>query len=728
VIGIYRDDELTRVHPLGETLAALRRDQLFERVLVGGLGRADVEHLLLARTGQDAAPALADALFDTTEGNPFFLGEVLRHLDETGALAAQPTRDGAISIDELGLPEGVREVVGRRLLRLSPDANHVLSLASVVGRSFRLDVLEEVSELSGDSVLDAVEEATAARLVDEAPGAFGRYSFSHVLIRETLYRELATARRARLHRRIGEALEGLADPNTHLAELAYHFYEAAGAGGVDLAVEYCRRAGDHASSVLAFEEAAEHYEQALQALELGPDATGHRRGELLIAVGESWWRAGVRDRSRDSFLRAVELARASSDGELLGAAALGVGTGKSSQEGFDVSGAPDELVIGLLEESLGLLPDADSPLRARLLGRLAVSLYWSAPRERLAELSNAAVAMAERTGDKTALLGVLISRNFALWGPADPDARLGAANEILHLAEALGRADRALEARLYRIIVLFELGDLDAADHEIEVFCRNAIELRQPFYRWYAAVLPATRALIVGEFDEAERLAHEALALAEQAQDPAAVPVWGAQMLFLWWERDQRGELEAAMDAIREIAGTMTAVAATSVWMAVQLGRDDDAREQLDVLAAEGFDYPLDASWLSSMAALAGACAALGDVERGREVYLRLVPFSGRNVTAWATATLGPVDLYLGQLATAFGDYDDATARFEAALALCESMHSPRFEAHTQCAYASMLAERGGPDDRGHAEALRAQARERAATLGMTMLASRLAD
>lgn len=728
VVGIYRDDELTRVHPLAETLADLRRDQLFERVVVGGLSRDDVERLLAATTGTDVAPVLAAALFDTTEGNPFFLGEVLRHLTETGMLSPHPTNARAeLSIEELGLPEGVREVVGRRLLRLTPEANHMLGLGAVVGRTFGLDVLEQIAELPEDTVLEAIEEATAARLVDEVPGRFGRYAFSHVLIRETLYRELATARRARLHRRVGEALEGLGDPTARLAELAFHFYEAAQAGDVDKAIEYCRRAGDRATEVLAYEEAAGHYEQALQAMELDPRMGDDRAGALLVALGDAWWRAGVRDRSKHAFLRAVELARSTGDGQLLGAAALGLGTGRSSQEGFDVSGTADELVIGLLEEALGLLPDEDSPLRARLLGRLAVSLYWSAPRERLVELCAEAVAMAERTGDKTALLGVLISRNYALWGPDDAPARLGAANEILHLAEALGRADRTLEARLYRIIVLLELGDVDSADSEIDAFCAGAAELRQPFYRWYAMLLPATRALLEGRFDEAERQANEALVLAEQAQDPAALPVWGGQMLFVWVERGQGAELQATFDAIRDVAGEMPAVQASSAWIALELGHLDEARATFERMATNEFaDLGRNAAWMSSITLLSEVCAALDDQPRAAVLYRLLEPYTGRNVMAWATAPGGPLDYYLGLLATTMGEFEDAEARFEAALELSDAMRSPRFAAHGQYAYAIMLKRRRRPGDPARANTLLTQARAHAHALGMTALLARI--
>ena len=312
----------------------------------------------------------------------------------------------------------------------------------------------------------------------------------------------------------------------------------------------------------------------------------------------------------------------------------------------------------------------------------------------------------------------LTSRSFARWGADDPEGRLAGANEILHLAEALGRADRALEARLYRIIVLLELGDVDAADREIALFCERAAELRQPFYRWYALVLPAMRALMDGRFDDAERLAGEALRLAEQAQDPAAVPVWGAQMLFLWWERGQVVELEAALDAIREVAGSMPAVEVTGTWIAAELGRLDEARERFERLAAAGFDYPRDTTFLTLTSSLAATCGLLDDATHAEVLYEQLLPYAGTNIMVWATAPGGPVDHFLGVLTTTLGRYDAAEAHFDAALELCARLRSPRYEARAQHGLAVMLTRRGAPGDAERAAALCEQARATRGTSG----------
>ena len=173
------------------------------------------------------------------------------------------------------IPQGVREVVGRRLDHLSDECNRVLTIGSVIGREFDLKTVEKVlaqaeeGRMTGDRLIEVLEEAVAARVITEVPSKVDCYSFAHALIRETLYEELSTARRVRAHRQIGEVLES--DVDAHLSQLAYHFAEAAQGGDIDKAIEYAKRAGERALEQLAYEEAAGHYERALQVLELQSD-------------------------------------------------------------------------------------------------------------------------------------------------------------------------------------------------------------------------------------------------------------------------------------------------------------------------------------------------------------------------------------------------------------------------------------------------------------------------
>jgi tetratricopeptide (TPR) repeat protein len=306
LLGTYRDVELARQHPLAQVLGELAREPLSQRILLRGLGEPDVARFLEITLGVTPPHALVAAVYRETEGNPFFVMEVVRLLltDE------RFQHLGAITDWSIPIPQGVRQVIGRRLDRLSPECNRVLTIASVVGREFSLHILERVADLSGHSLLETLEEAVAARVIVEMPHAIGGYTFAHALIRETLYDELSASRRVRLHRQVGEVLERLHDSNLepHLAELAHHYYQAAPGGDVEKAQDYTIRAGDWAVKRLAYEEGAKHYEHALQILALREPDEGRQRlrVDLHAKRGVAFAKVGIWADARPALEAAVE--------------------------------------------------------------------------------------------------------------------------------------------------------------------------------------------------------------------------------------------------------------------------------------------------------------------------------------------------------------------------------------------------------------------------------------
>src|SRR5919198_2356680 len=293
LVGTYRDVDLDRRHPLSEMLSSLRAERLYERVLLRGFGSPEVVAMLegLAQHGMDErGMALAEVLQRETEGNPFFIEEIVRHLIETGALYPREGRwvSDVESMEELGIPEGIREVIGRRLSRLSERCNQALGESAVLGREFEFGVLSAMSELEGEPLLGALEEALEAQLVVEVPGRpTPTYAFTHALVRETLYEELSLPRKQRLHARAGEALERAraGDLDRYVSELSLHHRLAGAAGSADKALEYSLRAGADAQGVFAWEDALGHYEAALELLE-DRAAPAEQRARLLIGLGD----------------------------------------------------------------------------------------------------------------------------------------------------------------------------------------------------------------------------------------------------------------------------------------------------------------------------------------------------------------------------------------------------------------------------------------------------------
>lgn len=278
IIGTYRSTDLDRSHPLAAMLADLRRDGSANRIALGGLDEDDVS-AYVAEAGYDDEE-LARALASVTGGNPFFLIEALRHVDESGG-----------HWDPSTLPQGVREAVSRRLSRLPVETNKALAAAAVVGSQFPLDLVEHVV---GQDLVDAFDEACQAGIIIEEPG--GLYRFNHAIVRQSLLAELASVRRMRLHQRIATRLETMPGADDELlSELAHHYFECAWAGNAVKAVEYCRRAADQAMARLAYEGAADLYDHALHALEELDDELPDRdnqRVELLVARCEALLAAG----------------------------------------------------------------------------------------------------------------------------------------------------------------------------------------------------------------------------------------------------------------------------------------------------------------------------------------------------------------------------------------------------------------------------------------------------
>lgn len=720
VVGTYRDVGLGRQHPLAQTLAELTREQLSHRILLRGLSERDVARFIEITAGLKPPQALVAAVFKESEGNPFFVNEIVRLLVTDGRLE----RHEEVKSWSVTIPQSVREVVGRRLDHLSEECNGVLAVAAVIGREFGLDALEQVSDLAGDRLLEALEEAVAARVITEVPRAVGRYSFSHALIRETLYEELTTTRRVRLHGQVGEVLERLygTNPEAHLAELAYHFFEAAQAGHVEKAIDYSVRAAERATRLLAYEDAVNDYERALQALELQEPPDETRRCQLLLGVGEASWRAGEFARAKQAFLQAAAVARELGAPEQLARAALGLG---GRMAGFEAA-VVDEALIGLLEQALGVLPEGDSRLRARVLGRLAEALTFAAPLERRRSLSVQAVEIARRIGDPAVLAATLVNMYWATWGPANTKERAATAVEIIRLAESVGDREMALQGRIWHMVALVDLGDVRAARQEHDVCSSLADEIRQPYLRWVMQAFTGLLALHDGRLHEVEELAQKALAVGQQAENQNAATLFGTQMAILRLEQGRLQELEPALKAFVQQYPAAPAWGCALALLYADSGRREEARAELEALAANNFaDLPEDMSWLPGIALLSWVCALIQDAAYAERLYEMLRPHAGANIALVLAVPLRSASHCLGLLAAILGRWEEASRHFEDALEEYARTGCRLYHPWALFDYASMLLARSEPGDRERALALSSQALDSARDLGMAVLLKR---
>jgi tetratricopeptide (TPR) repeat protein len=296
ILGTYREAETTPGHPLFELLADFRRDRLFDRVALRGLDRHGVGAMIESRAGQ-APSALVQAVHTETAGNPFFVEEVVLHLLETGA---------ELDVAGIGVPEGVKEVLERRLSRLSDTCRAVLAHAAVLGREFRFDLLPAMAAMDDDTVIDALEEALAAQLIVEHGESV--YAFTHALVRETLYGGLSAPRRQRIHALAALAIEAGEGPDAdaQVAALAVHYRQAGPAVDPGKGIEYSLRAGERARQNFAWDEAMSHWDGALKLMERAGTDAGARVG-LLAGLANLSTVVGDLDRQIEYLERALAL-------------------------------------------------------------------------------------------------------------------------------------------------------------------------------------------------------------------------------------------------------------------------------------------------------------------------------------------------------------------------------------------------------------------------------------
>jgi predicted ATPase len=698
------------------------------RLSLSGLDQGEVATFMAEAAGHDMDEdglALARTIHGETEGNPFFVKEVVRHLTESGAV--QRREDGwtaRLPVDQLGIPEGVREVVGHRLARLSGDANQALRVAAVVGADFELDVVQAAGDLGGEALLAAVEEAVAARVVIEVSAS--RFRFAHALMRATLYESLTATRKVTLHRKAAQAIEMIHEGalDDYLPALAHHWARAsAPAADTTRAVGYATRAGDRALAQLAHDEAVTYYRQALELLQVAGDSASGQHIELLIALGEAQRRAGD-TAHRETLLEASRLAAERGDANALARAVLANTRGMLSS----TVGEVDHERVAALEAAVDAVGGDDTPTRARLLAALAAEITYTGDRERRLRLADEALAIARRCGDATTLALVLLHRWYAIYFPDTLDELLANTQELVSLAERLDDPVIRAQALWLRGRILARAGDMEEANRRFEAAERLAEELRQPTLRWLVGTTATGRTILAGDLEEGERKALAGFELGQATGQRDAPAFFAGHLFLVRLEQDRLGELEEQWAAVAAAFPGFPTVRAYLARILCELDRPEDAVAHYEQLAAERFTtLPRDPLWLLCLSQCAAVAASLGDRAGARVLFDLLVPYASQIVFTNGGA-LGAVAHYLAISAATFGDFDEAQNRFAVAAATHERIGAPAWLARTRVEWARMLLTRAKPGDTEQAHDLLHQALATARDRGLTNIERRAVE
>jgi DNA-binding SARP family transcriptional activator len=720
LVGTYRDVELSRRHPLSQTLGELARASGFERVMLSGLSPGDVARFIEAGWSIVPDPALVHAVHAQTEGNPFFVREVVQLLADEGALTPGASPSGERWSTRI--PEGVREAIGRRLERLSEPCNESLRIAAVIGREFSLVQLTRlIDDLTEDELLEALEEALAAHVIEELHGTPGGYQFTHALIQGTLADELSQTRRVRLHARIAEALEELygSRADVHAAELAHHFAAAQSVLGAGKVVRYSMLAGEAALAGYAPKQALEHFERALGAR--GDRVMDDEAAELHFGVG----RAQLATLTQGELTSAVSSLRKAFDHYLeTGDAARAVAVASFPLPlslGFHYTDAPS-----WISSALTLVP-ADSHEAGALLtqhgGFIGFLAGGYAEAERAFE---GALAIAEREHDegleqRTLAAAAFVDAFHLRW----ESCLTTGARAIAVLSSA---ADPGIEIQARRSVAwaLVATGKLEEGKLQTAAALGLAQRLRGTWWVTSASFSHALLCMYEGDWNAAREVSE--LGLTADPRDPRHLGL----RAVLESEPGDPDESAAYLDRLQEFVANVAppgssaayVFVSNSIMLASGAAEDDVRLEAARAAAAGVLALPRlsPALALYSRSALALIAAQSGDVEAARVLYGEIESQRG-TASFFLPLTF---DRLLGRLAATFGDFDLATSHFESGLAFCERADYRPEYGRTARDYADALRRRAGPGDDAKAVELEETALATARDLGMPRLTAEL--
>lgn len=642
VLGAYRDEEA------GDSLRDLAATA--EHIVLDGLHLEEVAALVAAVTDSTPPATLVSDIRRRTGGNPFLVRELAR------LLPSQPDGRLAASFTP-GLGDRVQDILGRRLARLSQPCADLLTIAALCAPEVEPELLRRVAGADVD-IAGLLAEAVGARILVQPTSVTEPFRFTHDLFRETIAAGLPVAARSRLHLAIGRALEDrrAAGMPVHPAQLAAHFAGAANAAPTE-ALRHACAAADEALERVAFEEACEHLERALVALELGGVDDAGARCSLMWRLGDARRRAGIGS-ARDAYRAAAGLARRRGDSAMVARAAIGMHL-LGARETHGES-------IALLEEALAHTGD-DPLLRSRLLACLARELHHSVAEqhwERASALAEEAVQLSADSGDDETSAFCLLALHDARWRPGSARQRLPVIDEMLVTAQRAGDGDMARQAQLLRAAALIELGDRDGLS-ELDSYCRSCERLGHPRARYGASSRRAVLALIGGDFESAVQLAEDAHRLGKSIGEADAD---GVRESLRW----AAAHIGATAEGVTLDSDPWPWAALGEAFVCFRAGETSRAGQTLSRVRLGELPRTHD---LEIMAFAVEAVAAAGSDEQRAELIDMLAPHAGTHIVVGGCASyFGAVDHHLGVLARSQGDHDAALGHFERAVVLHERL------------------------------------------------------
>ena len=701
VLATYRDNETAA---LLDTLAALHRQAGVTRLELQGLDDGEVLECVQAIVGhtvEDVAHNIANTVHSETDGNPFFVAELLHHLRATGAISEDGRWVATEAIESITLPDSVLETIGARIARLGEECGKVLRMAAVIGRDFDFELLARATSLDEGELIEVLDQASESALIQELSGGDGRYHFTHALIQHALYQDLSGPRRMVAHREVATALEDLCGvaPGPRVGEFARHWCFAPRKEDVPKAVAYAYQAGDAALAALAPADAIDYFESATGLIE------EHGAPDAALELGTAIGLGTAQRQNGDPAFRDTLIAAGNRAAELDETAQL-VRAALANDRGWhSTSGASDTEKVALLELALQRLP-ADVPERALVLAALCAELAFGSTLERRQALADEALAIGRAVGDDAIMVRILNQMAFSLTVPSRLEDSLQWTADALTRAERLGDPIQLYFAAMYRATASIRANDVEEADRCFAIAGELVQQLGLPPLKWEYTFHMSKRAQLAGDLAEAEKLAGIAVAIGTECGQPDAEMCYGVQLAAVNWMRGTMGELAPLLEQMMVANPGLPTIRASLAMAYAQAQQFEESLKLLDEFAATNYFLPQDTAWLNGMTEYAAAAISCGDPRFAADLYAVLEPWANQFSSAGGLTAEGPVCLYLGGLATVLGQFDDAERHLLHADELCKRNGMRFFAALTDLIRGQLLLVRGLDGDAEEARLL----------------------
>ena len=686
LLGSIRSELRERGHPLSRCVSTLAKHGFTEQVELGGLSRRDVAALLAGAIGRAAPAELTSEIYARTEGVPLFVREAVRLLQERGDLR-RPER---IRRRGVTLPAHAVDLIRRSLEALSDDCAAVVAAGAVLGREFGLAAVAAVADLDRSDAMDVLDEAVVAGVLEEVPGAASTYRFTHALFQESAYEDLQRGQRSRLHALAAARLESqhAGDLSPVMAELANHCHRSIAVVDPERAWEYAITAARQALRQFAYEQAARHFEQALEAIEHLEIVDPERRVSALIEMGEAHRLAGDRQRRREVSAQAMESARALGWKRTFAEAAIRF---------CDITewSPEDDTANAVVAEALDGLAEEELDLRARLTARVAyLSVRDRSSRDRALE----AVGLARETKDPDTLQEALYVRLYSVAGPDHLDERREIIDELCDAVRAASHREPTLIALLDVACDGLTLGDPALATRMRDRAAELCGDAPSQGMVWHTGVFDTGLALLEGRIEDVEQATSDALLVGRRLDHPYAQACFNAQRMQLYrYQHDYRAIRPLFAKAAHSKLGANHWAIAVLARTDLQLGNDESARELWEGLAARDFDQiERGIRWIGTVLELAHLCADLDDGPRAESLIRLLAPAEDlHGVLPVPILYGGPASYALARLNEVIGLVDAAKQYYEHALDAAARLGARPMQARIQQDFAALIGPRG---------------------------------